>query len=160
MGFVFSISCYLLCSRYNNQTYRIDGVDWDKNPTSEFDKKTGERITLAKYYQDKYNKTIRDTKQPLIISNPPLREQRSGNTGPLYLVPELCNMTGLSEEQRANFKLMADLGKITRQGPDERSKSLKKFSNRLNTNEKIKEELKGWNLAFSKDLVEVRLTSL
>ena len=31
-----------------------------------------------------------------------LREERSGNTGPIYLVPELCNMTGLSEEQRAN----------------------------------------------------------
>ena len=33
-------------------------------------------------------------------------EMRSGITGPVYLVPELCNMTGLSDEQRANFKLM------------------------------------------------------
>ena len=114
-------------------------------------------MSLARYYADKYNKNIRDVKQPLIISVPPLREQRSGNgnTGPLFLVPELCNMTGLSEEQRANFKLMADLGKITRQGPEERSKTLKKFSDRLNNNAKITDELNGWNLAFQKELVEV-----
>ena len=116
-------------------------------------------MSLFQYYADKYNRNIRDLKQPLIISVPPLREQRSGNTGPVFLVPELCNMTGLSEEQRANFRLMADLGKITRQGPDERSKTLKKFSNRLNTNLQIKEELDGWNLAFSKELVEVSFSS-
>ena len=148
---------YFLLSSFNNQTYRIDGIDWDQNPLTEFDKKSGEKVSLFQYYADKYNRNIRDLKQPLIISVPPLREQRTGgNTGPLFLVPELCNMTGLSEEQRANFRLMADLGKITRQGPDERSKTLKKFSNRLNTNLQIKEELDGWNLAFSKELVEVR----
>ena len=125
---------------------------------TEFDKKAGERVSLVKYYADKYKKSIRDLKQPLIISVPKLSEQRQTgqNTGPLYLVPELCYMTGLSEEQRANFKLMADLGKITRQGPEERSKTLKKFSNRLNSNANIREELEGWNLAFSKELVEVR----
>ena len=31
---------------------------------------------------------------------PKMSEQRAGQTGPLYLVPELCNMTGLSDEQR------------------------------------------------------------
>ena len=125
---------------------------------TEFDKKAGERVSLVKYYADKYKKSIRDLRQPLIISVPKLSEQRQTgqNTGPLYLVPELCYMTGLSEEQRANFKLMADLGKITRQGPEERSKTLKKFSNRLNSNANIREELEGWNLAFSKELVEVR----
>ena len=152
---IFSFLC-----RYNNQTYRIDGIDWDKNPLVEFEKRT-EKMTLVKYYADKYQKTLRDLKQPLIISNPPLKEQRmGGNTGPLFLVPELCFMTGLSEEQRANFRLMADLGKITRQGPEERSKALKKFSNRLQTNPDIKQELSGWNLAFSKELVEVNFTSL
>ena len=118
-------------------------------------------MTLVKYYADKYQKTLRDLKQPLIISNPPLREQRTGgNTGPLFLVPELCYMTGLSEEQRANFRLMADLGKITRQGPEERSKTLQKFSKRLQSNANIKEEMAEWNLDFSKQLVEVKVTSV
>ena len=54
---------------------------------------------------------------------------------------------------------MTDLGKITRQGPTERVQSLNKFANRLNNNEKIREELESWNLAFSKELVKVLLIS-
>ena len=54
---------------------------------------------------------------------------------------------------------MTDLGKITRQGPTERVQSLTKFANRLNNNEKIREELESWNLAFSKELVKVLLIS-
>ena len=50
---------------------------------------------------------------------------------------------------------MTDLGKITRQGTTERVQSLNKFANRLNNNEKIREELESWNLAFSKELVKV-----
>ena len=55
---------------------------------------------FKEYYARKYNKQIRDPNQPLIISMPKMSEQRAGQTGPLYLVPELCNMTGLSDEQR------------------------------------------------------------
>ena len=94
----------IVITRYTNKTYRIDEIDWDKSPTSEFTNKNGEAVPLVKYYADKHGKTVRDTKQPLIISTPPLREQRAGNTGPIWLIPELCNMTGLSDEQRANFK--------------------------------------------------------
>ena len=55
---------------------------------------------------------------------------------------------------------MTDLGKITRQGPTERVQTLNKFANRLNNNDKIREELESWNLAFSKELVKVLLISL
>ena len=145
----------IVITRYNNRAYRIDQIDWDKNPRTEFVGKKGESLSLVKYYADKYGKTLRDLQQPLIISVPPFREQKAGNNGPLYLVPELCNMIGLSEEQRANFKLMADLGRITRQEPSERSQILAKFSNRLNSNAAIEEELNSWNLAFAKELVQV-----
>ena len=50
---------------------------------------------------------------------------------------------------------MADLGRITRQEPSERSQILAKFSNRLNSNAAIEEELNSWNLAFAKELVQV-----
>jgi len=71
----------------------------------------------VKYYAQKYNKSIRDQKQPLLVSLPKIRDERSGESGPIYLVPELCFMTGLSEEQRANFQLMKALGDYTRQDP-------------------------------------------
>lgn len=58
------------------------------------------------YYKEKYGLTIKDPKQPLLVSLPKAADIRRGNTKPLKLVPELCSMTGLSDEQRANFKLM------------------------------------------------------
>ena len=77
---------------------------------------------------------------------------REGNTGPIFLVPELCFMTGLSEEQRANFQLMKALGEFTRQGPAARTEALTKFSKRLSNNPEIIKEMSAWNLEFSKDL--------
>jgi len=93
----------IVITRYNNSTYRIDEIAWDKHPSDEFEGRKNEKISYLKYYADKYNKAILDPKQPLIVSMPKVRDQRGGVTGPIYLVPELCNMTGLIEEQRANF---------------------------------------------------------
>ena len=61
--------------------------------------KNGESVSLVKYYADKYGITIRDTKQPLIISYPSPRKQRAGilsSTCHSVLIPELCYMTGRS----------------------------------------------------------------
>lgn len=142
--------------RYNNSTYRIDEIAWDKHPSDEFEGRNNEKITYMKYYTDKYNKSIRDPKQPLIVSMPKVRDQRGGVTGPIYLIPELCNMTGLSDEQRANFQLMKTMGEYTRQGPDKRAETLTKFSERLSSKPEIVEELQAWNLKFSKDLIQFR----
>ena len=67
--------------------------------------------------------------QPLMTVLPSLRERRDGQ-GPTILIPELCNMTELSEEQRANFSLMKDMGAYadTRQDPKKTVASLKTFS--------------------------------
>ena len=46
-----------LRSRYNNETYRIDDIDWDRNPTSTFDRR-GEQVSLVQYYQEKYNRCV------------------------------------------------------------------------------------------------------
>ena len=85
-----------------------------------------------------------------------MRDERSGVSGPIYLIPELCNMTGLSEEQRANFQLMKALGDYTRQDPKKRCETLKKFSDRINTNQDIQAELTAWNLQFSRELEQFR----
>ena len=63
-------------------------------------------MTLVEYYKERYKLNIEDKGQPLLISNPDARMRRRGMTEPIKLVPELCNMTGLSDEQRADFKLM------------------------------------------------------
>ena len=146
----------IIMTRYNAKTYRIDDISWDKKPTDSFESSKGEMKTYIEYYQEKYNRVIRDGKQPLLVSMPTLREKRAGASGPVYLVPELCFMTGLSDEQRANFNLMKAMGDYTRQDPAKRTQTLMKFSNSIKNNPEIQEELKSWNLRFAEDLVKFR----
>ncbi len=38
--------------RYNNETYKIIDVAWDKDPTYEFTKRDGSTQTLSQYYKE------------------------------------------------------------------------------------------------------------
>jgi len=142
----------IVMTRYNNKTYRVDEIAWDKTPADEFEGRNGEMMSYMKYYAGRYNRSIRDTKQPLLISIAKVRDERAGQTGPIYLVPELCNMTGLSEEQRSNFQLMKALGSFTRQEPKKRMETLMKFSQRINGQPEIRKDLEDWGLQFSTEL--------
>lgn len=64
-----AIVCVCFVLRYNNKTYRIDDIDWDKNPMSTFTTRTGE-ISFMQYYENAYNKKISDKEQPLLVSMP------------------------------------------------------------------------------------------
>jgi aubergine-like protein len=55
----------------------------------------------------------------------------------IYLVPELCRMTGLTDSMRTNYRLMQDLAKHTRLGPSERVQRLEKFNRRLKTDSDV-----------------------
>lgn len=120
-NFVRKVLGMTVLTIYNNKTYRIDDVDFDKTPSSTFMRKT-EEITISQYYDEvnpnqlqsfqllisfripcwvqKHKKKIRDLKQPLLISKPKDKNMRGGDDRPVWLVPELCYVTGLSEQQR------------------------------------------------------------
>lgn len=53
---------------YNKMFYIIDGFDFSQNPKSTFTKENGETIDFIQYYQEKYNVTINQVNQPLIIA--------------------------------------------------------------------------------------------
>ena len=150
----------VVLTRYNNKTYRIEDIDWERNPRQTFDKtwKKGETRTLSyvQHYQEKYDKNITDGGQPLLVAKATLRDRRAGAEGPVYLVPELCFMTGLTEEQRSNFGLMKDLAQYTRQDPKTRQESLKRFSSSVADNQQITEMLRSYNLQFNRNLLELR----
>ena len=61
-------------------------------------------------------------------------------TGPIFLVPELCFMTSLTDEQR----------------PDLRLESTVKLSNRLTKVPSVVQELLSWNMKFSPKLGEMK----
>jgi len=144
----------IVMTKYNNKTYRIDDILWDKSPSDTFPGRDGTQMSYVKYYKDRYGITIRDPKQPLIVSMPKKSEIRRGFDGPVHLIPELSFMTGLSDDQRANFKLMKDVGVYTRQPPPERFKTLIKFSTRVQQTSKIVGEMREWGIKISPNLVK------
>lgn len=72
------------------------------------------------YALQKYDKTIKDLKQPLLVSNLKEKDIRGGQADKIILVPELCRATGLTEDMRTNFRTMKELSNYTRVGPASR----------------------------------------
>ena len=82
-------------SRYNDRTYKVEDIDFDKNPHFTFTFRNKE-ISVAEYYKMKYNIEIRNFDQPLLSVRPKKRELRAGSPEIIYLVPELCHITGIN----------------------------------------------------------------
>jgi len=151
----------VVLTRYNNKTYHIDDVAFDLSPNSTFKKSTGESVSYVQYYKDNYNKVIKDVGQPLLIHKSKKKfkgGQRGGEKEEetIYLVPELCCMTGFTDEIRADFKIMKDLAQYTIVPPEVRKNSLEKFIQECYNNPEISSELKKWNIEFSKTLLSFR----
>lgn len=87
---------------YNKKTYRVDEVEFNMSPRDTFSVNEVE-TSYVDYYQSKYQAKITDFNQPLLISI----DKRTSNK--MSLVPELCQMTGLTDAQRANFQLMKEM---------------------------------------------------
>lgn len=104
-SFLTAVLGQTVLTAYNNKTYRIDDIEFTKSPMSTFDTKNGP-ISFIEYYQKRYNITIRDVNQPLLVSKARARDIRGGGINIILLIPELCRTTGLTEVMRSNFRLV------------------------------------------------------
>ncbi|EAR84853.1 piwi-like Twi9p protein (macronuclear) [Tetrahymena thermophila SB210] len=116
-------------TKYNNyRTYIIDRVDYSKNPRSTFlYRKTNLQISYAEYYFQNYQIEIRDMQQPLLVSKIKYREADTNilKIQEIFLIPELCYMTGLTDEQRKNKNAMKEIATHTKLTPEQKySKSV------------------------------------
>ena len=86
---------------YNKRTYRIDDIDFEKNPKTKFNlRKESRDVSYLDCYRSRYNVTIRSESQPMLISRPTRKDKNRGDDEPIFLVPELCGMTGLTDDMR------------------------------------------------------------
>lgn len=98
----------IVLTRYNNKFYRIDDIEFDQSPRNTFKTSDGGEMTYIQYYRTQYDLGICDEKQPLLVS----RKERRVNgktemeTLSFNLVPELCCLTGLTDEMRADQKVI------------------------------------------------------
>lgn len=119
----------VVMTRYNYRTYRVDDIAWDQKPTSTFLFHNDEMISYVEYYKRIYNIEIQDYDQPLLLHRDRPRKNAPESEDPrlVCLVPELCTMTGLTDELRSDFRVMKDIAAHTRVSPSQRQQSLVKY---------------------------------
>ena len=132
------------------------------NPRSSFEK-NGNRVTYLDYFKEAYGIDIRDQNQPLLLHRAKPREQRArkqegqgdAEMQTIHLIPELCYLTGLSDEMKTDFRVMKDIAVHTRITPAVREKRMLDFMNKLQTNAEVKKKLDQWGLKFDSKLLEI-----
>lgn len=136
--------------------------------TSTFLKRNGEEMTYVKYYAHHYNKKITEMQQPLLVhrhrrKGAPTTSVPSGTTGVtqysneevIFLIPELCTMTGFSDNMRSDFSVMKDVSNHTRVFPDIRAAELQKFVEDINSNPHVTRELEEWLVQIQPEMMVV-----
>lgn len=136
-------------TRYNNKTYRVDDIDFNTCASDTFRQHDIE-MPYTDYYKKQYNITIQDLKQNLLLSRKEVRisGERDKREYEFLLVPELCYLTGLTDEMRTNYTVMKDLATYTKLSPYQRVLCFKQFVNNVNTTPDSKEVLDNWGLSL------------
>ncbi|XP_074604114.1 piwi-like protein 1 [Brevipalpus obovatus] len=143
---------------YNNRTYRIDDIIFDKNPTTYTFQRRGAECNLKDYYKEQHNVTIRDERQPLLLVKPTEPQRRGGDQNqnqPIVLIPELCFMTGLTDQMRSDLDLEREMGVITRADPVEHATALNNFIQKYTSDDRVRSEMATWNIRFETSMIEV-----
>ncbi|KAF3820771.1 hypothetical protein GH733_005316 [Mirounga leonina] len=134
---------------FNNKTYRVDDIDWEETPRTTFKTSDGAEITFVEYYKTRYDQVVTELNQPLLISKGKWKKsQQDTPRKPILLVPQLCNLTGLTDDLRKNYRVMRDLALHMRLDPEKRQHELQKFMNAIQTNKEVQQELQLWDLKF------------
>ncbi|XP_053125966.1 piwi-like protein 2 isoform X2 [Hemicordylus capensis] len=144
----------IIITRYNNKTYRIDDIDWNKTPKDSFTLSDGKETTFIDYYSKNYGITVRELDQPLLIHRPKERKNPPGKLqkGEILLLPELSFLTGIPEKMKKDFKAMKDVSQQISLSPKQHHLALGQLLSRIKKNEAAHNELSRWGLCLDKDV--------
>jgi len=115
----------VVASYGNYRMWRVDAVDFKRNPRSMVTVNGNQKMKLADYYLDKYGIKIQELNQPLLVSIDRYTRKE------MLLVPELVQMTGLDDHMRRNYKLMSEVAKHTRLEPKQRMQQIQSLNKPL-----------------------------
>lgn len=144
---------------YSNKFYRVVEIVENQTPESSFTKRNGENMTYLDYYEKTYGirKQKIDPRQPLLK----VVQKRKGAEETIYLIPELCYLTGLSSKHRSDHRLMEKLSTFLNRDPTNRESEWRHFIKDLNNpasenpNELVGKLLKDWKAQISRNPVKV-----
>nr|XP_038022885.1 piwi-like protein 2 isoform X2 [Anas platyrhynchos] len=143
----------MVLTRYNNRTYRIDDIDWDRTPRDSFTLASGEEITFVDYYSKTYGITVRELDQPLLVHRP--KEKRMPGRKPqvemILLVPELTFLTGVTEIKK-DTRMLKDVMREMLQSPQQHYECLCSLLRRIQESQEASHELMRWGLVLAQDI--------
>uniref|UniRef100_A0A6G1SQC4 Piwi-like protein 1 n=1 Tax=Aceria tosichella TaxID=561515 RepID=A0A6G1SQC4_9ACAR len=140
----------IVVTSYNKRCYRIEEIDFSTKPTSTFDR-GGKPMTYVDYYKTVHNRQINNLSQPMLKVVPNNQRRRDEESRVTLLVPELCNIAGLTEKQRNDNRLKMDLIRASQVSPNDRVKHLREFLQTFHGNQDIKEQLNNWGYSYGKE---------
>uniref|UniRef100_A0A8C5TS28 Piwi-like protein 2 n=1 Tax=Malurus cyaneus samueli TaxID=2593467 RepID=A0A8C5TS28_9PASS len=140
----------VVMTRYNNRTYRVDDIDWDKTPKDTFTLASGQEITFVEYYSKTHGITIRELDQPLLIHKPKEKQMPDGKLEMVLLVPELTFLTGLSD-LRKNSRMLKVMWEMI-QSPQQHYQRLTNLLRRIRDTPDASRELERWGLCLDTDI--------
>ncbi|XP_053466168.1 piwi-like protein 2 isoform X5 [Ictalurus furcatus] len=146
----------IVITRYNNRTYRIDDIEWDKSPKHSFTMADGSETTFIDYYRKNYGITVKELDQPLLVHRPKERSKPGGKqviTGEILILPELSFMTGIPEKMKKDFRAMKDLTMHINVSVEQHTHSLKQLLHNISTSQEAVKELSRWGLEISSDIL-------
>lgn len=148
-----------MITMYNNRTYRVCSVNMDKTPKEVFSESKGGDINFIEYYEKNYNIKIKDESQPLLTAVPSNFEKKQ-KTKKIYLIPELCYMTGLTQAMQRDFNAKRVLIQKTQLPPKARVERFRHFLKLLSITPEVQEEQKKWQVEYDHELLHVPGTLL
>lgn len=135
------------------RTYRLSGVNFEKNimNTTIKMRNTGEEISLLNYYNINYpEQKIKSNNQPLLVVEKKLSDE---STEEIYLVPELCNLTGMEDN---STDLKSKMTNRTRTRPNDKMRQIEGFLNLINSREKKQKKSNGVVVKELESPMEIR----
>ncbi|XP_029295481.1 piwi-like protein 2 [Cottoperca gobio] len=146
----------IVITRYNNRTYRIDDIKWDKSPKDTFTLMDGTETTFVEYYSKNYGITMKEMDQPLLMHRPKERAKPGGKqiiTGEILLVPELSFMTGIPDKMRKDFRAMRDLTMHINVSSEQHTHSINQLLKNISTNPESQKEISRWGLDIDSEIM-------
>lgn len=141
-------------TRYNGgKNYIIDSVCFEKTPEDFFENKKGEKIKFKDYYAQKYKKNV-NGHQPL------LKVIDSRTKQEIFLIPELCYFTGLTDQLRSNFNFMKDMAIKTKGNPTDKLRETKNIISSILNNENCKKEIENWGITMDENVIKLNAKRL
>ncbi|CAL8119511.1 unnamed protein product [Orchesella dallaii] len=148
----------IVMTHYNRRTYKIDDIDFTVTLTSAFRHQDGVMTRYIDYYLKRYNIQNIPGTQPMLVSIPKKKDVNKGVTGNIYLIPSLCNSTGLTDDMRKNFTQMRKLSDYPNMGPDKRKAKLDEFISKIKNTQSVNDEFQKWDIDFYPEYVTTECT--